>query len=487
MATDADVNSSGGFAFTREKSQMGLNRERRERRNRRILFGVLGAAVVAAGTGTGLYLTRWAPQAPQPPCLSCISDGSHAFAGDTPAMRAVIAAIGAENAAVRAHKGRPYVSIALLNPMTPGVGSDLTTARMADELRGAYLAQVAMNDTGTLGIQLLLDDEGTSAEADEGPAVRQLLTMQGAPYHVVAVAGLGVSNSQTAASAGTLSRNGMPIFGGLTAGNPFNGNTFNGMIQVVPDVAEEVSLLADQLPTPHTAVLVYDQQATDYYTSDLQTDFTQDFAKSLTAEAQPYMPGVSDTNVEFEAIADEVCYTSGSAPVVLYAGRDAVLAALVQQFQDDANCHGKKITMLTGGDGDGLDPAVTASAPGTGQVSVIYADLVNMTELTQGFQQSYQQVLAKLDPGATGMSDAWMAGTYNSMMAAWAAIQPAYQATAPSAPNKADVLGFVVRLNGMFTPSGAAGPFPLSADGELTYPNVPIIEEKDGKSFTLYS
>jgi len=485
MATDADVNAASGFAFTQEKSQLGLDRERRDRRKRRMLVGVLGVVVIGAGTTAGLYLSQPAPKPPQPPCVACVSDGSHAFAGDDQAMRAVIAAIGKENAAVRARKGRPYVSIMLLNPMTPGAGSDLTPTRMVDELRGAYLAQVNMNDSGTLGIQLLLDNEGTSAEGNEGPAVKQLETLEGAPDHVVAVAGLGVSNAQTAASASALSRNGMAMFGGLTAGNQFNGNTFNGMIQVVPDVSEEVTQLVNQLPTPRTAVLVYDQQATDYYTSDLREAFTQDFAKSLTDEPQPYMPGVSDTNVEFEAIADEVCYTSGESPVVLYAGRDAVLAALVQQFQDDGNCHGKKITMLTAGDGDGLDPAVTASAPGTGQVSVIYADLVNMNRLTSAFQQSYEQTLAKLDPGDSGLSDPWMAGTYNSMMAAWAAIQPAYEAVAPNAPTKSDVLGFVVRLNGMFTPTGATGPFPLSSDGELSSPDSPIVEESAGRRATL--
>jgi hypothetical protein len=483
MATD--VNSRGGFAFTQEKSQLGLNRERRQRRSRQILVGALGVVVVVAGTSAGLYLTRPTPKAPQPPCLSCISDGSRAFPGDDQAMRAVIAAIGKENVAVRARKGRPYVSIMLLNPMTPGVGSDLTPTRMVDILRGAYLAQVTMNDAGTLGIQLLLDDEGTSAEAKEGPAVKQLLTMEGAPDHVVAVAGLGVSTAKTAAVAAALSRDGMPMFAADTAANEFNGNTFNGMVQMVPDVTEEVTQLAQQLPTPQSAVLVYDQEATDYYTRDLRTAFTQDFAKSLTDEAQPYMPGVSDTNVEFQAIADEVCYTSGPSPTVLYAGRNAVLASLVQQFQDDGNCRGKKITMLSGGDADGLAPSVTASAPGTGQVSVIYTDLFNQNRYTSAFQQSYEQTLGDLDPGDSGLGDSWMATTYNAMMAAWAAIQPAYQAVAPDTPNKSDVLGFVVRLNGMFTPSGAAGPFPLSADGELMYPDNPIFDDAAGQRSTL--
>jgi hypothetical protein len=71
------------------------------------------------------------------------------------------------------------------------------------------------------------------------------------------------------------------------------------------------------------------------------------------------------------------------------------------------------------------------------------------------------------------------------MMAAWAAIQPAYEASAPAIPTKSDVLGFVVRLNGMFTPSGAAGPFPLSADGEITSPDIPIFEDKAGQRITL--
>jgi hypothetical protein len=487
MATDADVNTSGAFAFTQEKSQIGLDRERKERRKRALLAGGLGIALAIVGTGTGLYLTSPGPKpvkVPQPPCLPCISDGSRVFPGDDQAMQSVLAAIAKENAGVRAHKGHPYVSIMVLNPMTPGVGSDLTPTRMVDELRGAYLAQVNMNATGTLGIQLLLDDEGTSTELDEGPAVKQLMTIAG-PDHIVAVAGDGVSNAQTAAAASALVRNGMPIFGGLTAADAFNGNTFNGMIQVVPDVAEEVTQLAASLPTPRTAVLVYDQQATDYYTSDLRTNFTTDYAKSLTDEAQPYTPNVTDTNVEFEAIADEVCYTSGRPPVVLYAGRDAVLAALVQQFQDDGNCHGKKITMVTGGDGDGLDPAVTASVSGQGQVSVIYTGMINLNNLTSTFQQSYQQVLGKLDPGDTGMGDEWMAGTYNAMMAAWAAIQPAYEASAPAIPTKSDVLGFVVRLNGMFTPTGAAGPFPLSADGEITTPDIPIFDDTEGHRVTI--
>jgi hypothetical protein len=476
-----DADNTGTQGYDAEMSAQGI---RRDRRRWKVLAGAvtLGAVVAACA---GFYLRETARPAPQPPCGACVSDGSRVFAGADPAMRAVLAAIAKENAAVRARTGRPYVSVMLLDPMTGGPGSDVTPARMADELRGAYLAQLTANAASTVGIQLLLDDEGTSAEAAEGPAVRQLMTMEGAPDHVVAVAGLGVSTAQSAAAAAALARNHMPMFGAVISADEFNGGTFPGMVQVVPDVAEQVAVLDRKVTAPRGAVLVYDQQASDYYTRDLRTDFSRTFARSLTSQPQPYTPGVSDTGIEFKAIADEVCYTSGPPPVVFYAGRASVLAAVIRQFQADSNCRGKKITMMTAGDADGLSPAVTAAAPGKGQVSVVYTDIVNLSKLTAPFRQSYERALATADPGASGLSDTWTEGTYNAMEAAWTAIQAAYEATAPHIPTKGDVLGLVVRLNGKFAPAGAAGPIPTGVNGELTSPGIPIFEDEAGHRTTL--
>lgn len=474
--------TEGDRTYRREKPRSVV----KERRARKVIAGSAGLVLAAAGICAGLYFTRTATPGPRPPCPACVSDGSRVFPGAGPAIRAVLAAIAKENAAVRARAGRPYVSIMLLNPMTTGPGSDVTPTRMADELRAAYLAQTAMNAAGTLGIQLLLDDDGTSSEAAEGLAVSQLLTTERAPDHVVAVAGLGVSTAQTVAAAKTLSRNGMPMFAAVASANQLNGDTFGGLAQVVPDVAAQVTTLAATLPAPGSAVLVYDQQASDYYTGGLRTDFSQTFARSLASnEPQPYTPGVSDTNIEFKAIADEVCYTSGPPPVVFYAGRASVLAALIQQFQGDDNCRGKKITMVTGDDADGLDPAITASAPGTGQVSVIYTDIVNLNRLTATFRHSYERTLATLDPGASGLGDPVTAATYNAMMAAWTAVQAAYEATAPNVPTKADVLGFAVRLNGVFAPSGATGPFSLGVDGKPASPDIPVFEDSAGHRTVL--
>jgi len=480
MATKrgASSTSEGDGTFTHADS---LQEIKRKQRARNVLVGVLAVMLAAVGTGTGLYLTRTTRQAPQPPCAACISDGSRIFAGADPAMRGVLAAIAKENATVRAGN-QPYVSVMLLDPLTAGPGSDVSPARMVDELRGAYLAQVRMNAAPRiLGIQLLLDDEGTSTEAAEGPAVRQLMTMEGVPDHVVAVAGLGVSTAQTAAAANALARDKMPMFGAVTSADEFNGHRFAGMVQAVPDVAAQVALLARDLTVPRSAVLVYDQEASDYYTKDLHADFSRAFAKNVTY-VRPYTPDENDTVVEFNQIVDDVCSTSGPPPYVLYAGRESVLTILIAQFQGDPGCSGKKITMMTGGDADGLNPAATATnVTGQGQVSVIYTDIANLDGLTPAFKQSYEDNLATLDPGHTGLSDTWMVATYNAMMAVWAAIGSAYVARHPNLPTKRDVLDFVDSLNGTSAPSGATGRFSLDTDGKLVLPDIPIFEDAAGR------
>jgi hypothetical protein len=119
-------------------------------------------------------------------------------------------------------------------------------------------------------------------------------------------------------------------------------------------------LLARDLAVPRSAVLVYDQEASDYYTKDLHADFSRAFAKNVTY-VRPYTPDENDTAVEFNQIVDDVCSTSGPPPCVFYAGRESVLTILIAQFPGDPGCSGKKITMVTGGDADGLNPAATAT------------------------------------------------------------------------------------------------------------------------------
>jgi hypothetical protein len=78
-----------------------------------------------------------------------------------------------------------------------------------------------------------------------------------------------------------------------------------------------------------------------------------------------------------------------------------------------------------------------------------------------------------------------MVATYNAMMSAWAAIQPAYEAVRPNLPTKIGVLDLVNRLNGEAAPSGAAGSLSLGADGKLLSPDIPIFEDTAGRRTTF--
>jgi ABC-type branched-subunit amino acid transport system substrate-binding protein len=461
---------------------------------RKRALALSAAALLVAGGAAAWSLWPSPKPAAAAPCAACVTDGAPPFAAGSAAMRQVQSAIATENAKVR--RAGPYVTIALLSPLTTGPLSDVPLPRMIDQLRAAYLAQTTINASGSPGVQLLLANEGTGTELSAGKAVQQLETLEGAPDHLVAVAGLGLSIDATVTAAQTMARNGMPMFGAVTSANEFNDSLFadlhlagaSALIQVVPDVSAQVSRLAAVIGRPREAFVVYDQQATDLYTGDLQTDFTRVFSASVDGRAtSPYTPG-SEDGIEFKAIAEDVC-AGPTTPDVLYAGRASVLAELVKQLKDEIICSGKKITVVTAGDADGLDPGVTTSTGGLGQVSVIYSDIVNVGRLTATFRSSYavSPALAAMDPKAASLTDPWTIATYDSMMAAWTAIETADVGLKSGLPNADDVAQLAEHLGGENAVAGATGPLSFTPDGQLTSPDIPVFEDAGGKRRTLAS
>ena len=480
MTTQAGSAIPGDGQFGKEEAPEGRRRRLRRQRRKRIVIGSsLGLVLAGVGTGVGLYATRTAaPVPPGPPCAACLS-----VTPANAAMRRVLDAIKYENAAVRADTGRPWVSVVLLTPLTPAPSSDVTVARMVDELRGAYDAQRAMDGpAGPVGVQLLVDNEGTSQERDEKRAVRQLMFMAAAE-RVVAVLGPGVSNAATGAAASALDRYGMPMFGFVTSADRFSGppspGLYPGMVQVIPDVTAQVSQLTRKLGRLRSTVLVYDSSTDDYYTGDLSAGFTHKFTESLSGEPQPYAPG-EDPNSQFRVTAEEVC-SPQETPVILYAGRQIVLSAFISQLMAYGGCTGNNITIVTGGDGDGLPPSSTADHPGDGQVSVVYTDVVDLGKLTKSFRNGYSADLAKIDPGATGLGDTWLATAYDAMNAAATAIQQAYTDPAAGLPTKASVLTWVDRLNEVLQVPGATGPFSLDNHGRLVNFTIPLYVDTHGQ------
>ncbi len=468
--------ASGKNQFPQETTARGREGTGKNKLRWRIVTGVSSGLVLAvAGVTVGLYLTRLIPAPPPgPPCSQCMAPKPANLA-----MKTVLGAIRAENRTVLAHD-KQWVSIVLLTPLAPATGSDVTVTRMVNELRGAYDAQLAMDGAAeTIGVQVLVDNEGSSQEEQEGPAIRQLKFVAEAD-HVVAVVGMGVSNSETAAAGSTLNAFDMPMIATVASADRFSAPPSPGMypdmVQVVPNVSAQVSELVGRLGKLGSAILVFDSSTSDYYTGDLRADFTNNF--SLSGQPQPYASN-EDPNGQFRLTAQEVC-SPQTPPVVLYAGRQIVLSAFITQLMAYNGCAHKNVTIVTTADADGLQLSSTADHFGDGHVSVVYTDIMDLSRLTRSFRKTYGLSLTTVDPGGTGLRDTWMTATYNGMEAAYTAIQQAY-AGGSSIPTRGMVRSYIDRLNTGLQVTGAAGNFSLSQYGRLITSTVPMFADINDK------
>jgi hypothetical protein len=482
------------------------------KRSRRIKGAAAALALaLAAGTATGIYLAVAGPATCGPTqapfqlvwnggeCVG-VTDGSYVFDPGNPAIATIEHDIEAANASVVS--GGNYVTIALLTPLTepPGGTSDVSLARIADELRGAYLAQQYVNTEGNLpfGVRLMLANEGSS-EQGEAEAVSQLKQLTAFPGRLLAVAGMGISvqATETAAQALGVGGSDIPMFGAVTTADPLDNTTNADLVRVVPDVDVQLKALLRVLrqpgqplaparrgAAPPRVVLVYDRNTQDLYTSSLRKDFENAFPSGLSPDTElPYVSGGPETKGVFGAIARALCPSSAAQPpVVLYAGRESVLGDFVGQLQGAGNCVGKQVTVVTGSDANALSLGSTLSDAGGAQVTVVYSD-IEPDHVTSGFQHIYQQWIKTTD----GMTDPWLIATYNAMTAAWNAIHLGAVGD-PQQPSQLTAGDVANALPGLYigdSLEGATGNFSITTNGDLNSDDVPIIRLADGKKTIL--
>jgi hypothetical protein len=489
-------------------------------------LGMTVAALLAGGAcGAGLYagsqgVARVLAPAAAPWGAGQVTDGSVPF-GTNAEMAAVQDAIAAENRKVTA--GGEYVSIALLAPFTYTTTGSVSQARMIDELLGAYLAQMEanlpQNNVGGYGVQLLLANEGTTAEESAGQAVRQIESLETAD-HIVAVAGMGLSLAATRAAATSLSDDDMPMFGAVTTGDQFNGyvfpdsyegTTYPGLYQVVPAVDAQVQalsrVLGKQLSTS-TVALASDAAATDVYSTNLETDFLATFNSQASLRQYQYTPGAAS---QFAAIAQGVCSQGSKPPLILYAGRASTLPDLIQRFQQSVQCKDQTVTIVTGSDANGLPYQVTSpkAGPDGAAVTVEFSDIEYhnhstgdyQADLSDGTSTPCNGCLRRLDSSAAGSqggdwavtgarNDEWASATYNSVIAARnAAMRSTATTSAPATPTKSAALanaGGRARTSSTGTGQykdlpGAAGYLSFTPGGQLTSSTIPIYQDAGGE------
>jgi hypothetical protein len=448
-------------------------------------------AVALAGVlaGGALYLANQqyvVATSPARCAAGCVTDGSSTFGADPEMVKVERDIAAANNSATSVG---PHVSVVLLDPFTYSPAGTVSQVRMTDELRGAYLAQQAVNSKDGPKIQLLLANEGTSNEEGEAQAVAQIESLQKRDS-LVAVAGMGLSTASTQTAASALSNAGMAMFGALTTGDQFDNAYFQGFYQVVPDVDAQVQELLAYLKAGQPKILkvangqyvalVSSDQTTDIYSSDLQTDFTTAFESVTTLRASSFDP--ADPRQRFAGIAKGVCAEQAPAKpgqvvsqLVLFAGREATLPTLIREFQQSADCQGHDVTIVTGSDANALPSSVTSRQPGDpgAMVAVDYADIVDGSKLSPMFTKDYNRSFGPPSPGAAcPRYDPWAVATYNSVMAAAETAlqsQPsAGRETAPGPQVPASI------------PAALLGTFGFNPNGQLANPDIPVYQASSG-------
>jgi hypothetical protein len=448
-------------------------------------------ALVGALAGGGLYLGNQAYVSAFSPTAcpaGCVTNGT-LLVSSSLGMPGTEHEIAAANASATTGA---YYSIVLLDPFTYSTSGTVSESRMADELQGARLALAAANATAarkhlSVAIQLLLANEGTSAEEGESEAVGQIESLEG-PDRIVAVAGMGLSTANTETAADALSQLSIPMFGAVTTGDQFNGLDYRGFFQVVPDVEAQVHTLVSRLglTAPQPVALISSDQKTDIYSSDLQDDFMTALGYLTRREEYSYDPATAEQ--QFASDATAICANqnsthSGKAPstsvTVLYAGREATLPALVGQFQHASVCDHLTVTIVTGSDSNALPASVTEpNGPGA-NVTVVYSDIESVANLSKDFVTNASRTKSASSTPCLNLEyDPWEVATYNSVMAAASTV---FRVASQKGPlTAAAVLSQALDMVGSAPYRAPNGSFGFSPNGELWNPVIPVYTDENG-------
>lgn len=300
-------------------------------------------------------------QGPAEECVG-VTDGSFAF--DETHLGEVMAKIRKENRRVE-RSGQPWVSVAYFEPMTLGTG-DKGWESIEQELRGAYLAQVELNDHGTGGagsvpqIKLLPANPGHGSGQWE-VLVEQLLTMTDDAHPVVAVAGFGQSLATTSAAVDRLRAEGVPMVGSTVTADSLSDRRQHGFFRAVSPNADQSSAVAKHLAArqkkhPDFRVqVIKDINRNDIYSTSLREGFHRAARESGLDLDRVEVPFVSKSDAVSNAlasVADKICRQSELPDAVYFAGRGRDLKGFIEAAA--ANGRSCPVTIYTGDDAVGM-------------------------------------------------------------------------------------------------------------------------------------
>lgn len=352
---------------------------------RRIVFGVVAAAVLAVG---GWFLVSWLQES-QARCGAgvvkmgdddeCVgvTDGSYTFAGH---LAPVEKRIRQENAKVV--KGEDsYVSVAYMTSFTLTDDDSNSPESVRHELEGAYLAQYRYNE-GDLGgkpkIRLLLANTGSNSAHWRHTVDELADRADDRQGRLVAVTGLGPSTDENLAAIKELSKKGIAMVGSTMTATDIQD--IHNFVRVSPTNVDEAYAAAGYLKRNKftTAVVVQDAAKGNLYAGTLGPAFSRAFPDKaghrLVAETKTFDSSVrSAWQTELRFMSVELC--AQKPQVIYFAGRGIHLTSFLDSLAN-RNCQSEQFTVIAGDDTSNLTADKLADAAAT-KINVLYTGLAH--------------------------------------------------------------------------------------------------------------
>lgn len=423
-----------------------------------------------------------------------VTDGSYLF---HPALEDIQAKIAEENARVRAESSS-YVTVALLNLLTPTDISAQSAAQVRSQLEGAYTAQKRINDVipptdSTPQIQLVLANQGSTL-GQWRPVEDQLVEMTKAEHPLVAVIGLGVSTADTRQRAVDLSQHGIAMVGAITTADGLAYNNIPGLIRVSPSNQDYVKALRNYLDTQDdlgSAMVVYDANSDsgkDLFTKTLKEDLEQQMNERIHFPTQSFVGASIPTDASpgrFGPVTNTICSVSATLDIVFYAGREVDLGGFLTSLADRA-CQETPLTVMTGGSDIGTVLEEREQRLSAAKLTVVAAtatDADGWGPHAPGTPDHYQDFLTKFEELGFDTKDLDNGGAimmHDALLTAERAVRLAI--TGDSPPSKADVQSGLLNLNGdVYEVEGASGTLrfsssSLSGAGNPSGKPIPVLQ-----------
>ncbi|KAA2266588.1 amino acid ABC transporter substrate-binding protein [Solihabitans fulvus] len=269
-----------------------------------------------------------------------------------------------------------FVSVAFMIAIRTPADDINGQSAILHELEGAFLAQHwANHPDGTAAfatdrplVKLLVADTGFKG-TDWSETVAQLVRAVG-EQHLVAVAGLGSSTTQTQAAVDELARNKIPMIGAVVTSAKLAAA---GLVRVAPTDHNETDAMVNYLrgtqawrdaadPKSYLAYLIQDKAENDTYAADLAQSYRKSFGEGdqgndrvhvlLQDEQGLYDGSQPAAGNALSRQADTVCVIRPR--VVLFAGRSQDVQTFVADLAG-RRCADAPITVVTGDDVDHLN------------------------------------------------------------------------------------------------------------------------------------